>query len=531
MSVGAPARVSVQNRSESLQKLWIALGIFTAVTAVGLMARPLLPIDETRYVAVAWEMWNSGNYLIPSLNGEMYAHKPPMLFWLINLMWQVTGVSEMPARLIGPIAGLVSLFLTYVLGNTLWPERRPVAGKASLILVTTGFFLVFASLTMFDALLSVGVLTCYIALFKFNQDKREIWLLLLAVGVAFGVYAKGPVIFVHILPLVFMLPFMKSSGFHAHKKDWAIGMILSLLMALPLVGVWLVPALVTGGEAYFEAAIWHQAVDRMSNAFDHQQPVWFYLMFLPLMIWPWGWLTSFWKKSVWQDIRDDFAFKTVGFSVLICFALFSLISGKQVHYLLPEIPLISLMLARGLETTRKISLWPSLILVAVIAVGLSLTVFSDLVPLRHITAFITVQPVLSAISAGIVALGTLIWLNRGQFYAVTAIAPVTILMTYLALCIPLQQAYSAVPIGNLLRENAGHPVAFAAQKYHGMFNFSGRLTEAVAVLPTIEAVANWRQQHPDGVLISRMDRLRPNQAPTQIFIFRNREYGVWKELK
>ena len=529
--MNAPTQVQklaqVHSLIEGRQKLILALGIFIVLTAVGLIARPLLPIDETRYVGVAWEMWNSGNYLIPTLNGEMYTHKPPMLFWLINLMWQVTGVSELSARLIGPLAGLTCVLLTYVLGQTLWPDRQRLAGKASLITVTTGFFLIFASLSMFDALLSVGVLICYIALFKFDRTKSEMWLVLLAAGIAFGVFAKGPVIFVHVLPLVFILPFMRSSGFYRHKRDWATAMILSLLIAIPLVGSWLVPALATGGQAYFEAAIWHQAVDRMSNAFDHQQPVWFYLQVLPLIIWPWGWVTAIWKKSVWKECRDDFALKALGLSVIICFALFSLISGKQVHYLLPEVSLIALMLARGLENTGKFSLWLPLGLFVVVCVGLGLTVFPDLLPLRHFGSFITLQPVLSAIGVGIAALGTLIWLDRRQFYAAAAIAPVMVLTIYMALCIPLQKSYSAVPIGNLLRLNEGQAVAYAGNKYHGMFNFSGRLTEPVAVLPTLENMAKWRAKHPKGLLIARMDRVHPDRSPTQMFVFRNRDYGVF----
>ena len=49
-----------------------------------LVYRPVLPIDETRYLSVAWEMWLRGDFLVPHLNGEPYSHKPPLLFWLMN---------------------------------------------------------------------------------------------------------------------------------------------------------------------------------------------------------------------------------------------------------------------------------------------------------------------------------------------------------------------------------------------------------------------------------------------------------------
>ncbi|VAW80265.1 Polymyxin resistance protein ArnT, undecaprenyl phosphate-alpha-L-Ara4N transferase; Melittin resistance protein PqaB, partial [hydrothermal vent metagenome] len=50
--------------------------IATAVLlgALQLWLRPLLPVDETRYLSVAWEMWWRGDFLVPYLNGEAYHH-------------------------------------------------------------------------------------------------------------------------------------------------------------------------------------------------------------------------------------------------------------------------------------------------------------------------------------------------------------------------------------------------------------------------------------------------------------------------
>ncbi len=64
-----------------------ALGFWLAAGLVLIFTMPLLPIDETRYLTVAWEMRQSGHWLLPTLNGEPYSHKPPLLIWLINLAW------------------------------------------------------------------------------------------------------------------------------------------------------------------------------------------------------------------------------------------------------------------------------------------------------------------------------------------------------------------------------------------------------------------------------------------------------------
>ena len=76
------------------------LASVAALAALQLWLRPLLPVDETRYLAVAWEMWWRGDFLLPWLNGEPYSHKPPLLFWLIHALWALFGVSELAARLL-----------------------------------------------------------------------------------------------------------------------------------------------------------------------------------------------------------------------------------------------------------------------------------------------------------------------------------------------------------------------------------------------------------------------------------------------
>ena len=72
--------------------LWAAC--LLAVLLASILGRPDIPIDETRYVSVAWEMWSGGDWLVMHRNGEPYHHKPPLLFWLIGLGWGVLGVVD-----------------------------------------------------------------------------------------------------------------------------------------------------------------------------------------------------------------------------------------------------------------------------------------------------------------------------------------------------------------------------------------------------------------------------------------------------
>ena len=63
-------------------------------------AYPLLDIDETRYVHMAREMFNTKDYLTLYLNGDFFFEKPPLYFWIECISFKLTGVvSELTARL------------------------------------------------------------------------------------------------------------------------------------------------------------------------------------------------------------------------------------------------------------------------------------------------------------------------------------------------------------------------------------------------------------------------------------------------
>ncbi|MEI7700289.1 MAG: glycosyltransferase family 39 protein, partial [Planctomycetia bacterium] len=112
--------------------IW-TLGLASLLTLTTLWARPLLPVDETRYLTVAWEAHERQDFLVSHLNGETYAHKPPILFWLINIVWSLTGVSTLAGRMVAPAAGLACLMLSYRLAWRLCPERPAVWQAAPLM--------------------------------------------------------------------------------------------------------------------------------------------------------------------------------------------------------------------------------------------------------------------------------------------------------------------------------------------------------------------------------------------------------------
>ncbi|HEY3011669.1 MAG TPA: hypothetical protein VGJ36_02890, partial [Gemmatimonadales bacterium] len=70
--------MSLSDRSAQVLGRWSWVILWGILVAVALAVRPLLPVDETRYLSVAWEMWRRGDWLVPYLNGSPYTDKPPL---------------------------------------------------------------------------------------------------------------------------------------------------------------------------------------------------------------------------------------------------------------------------------------------------------------------------------------------------------------------------------------------------------------------------------------------------------------------
>jgi 4-amino-4-deoxy-L-arabinose transferase-like glycosyltransferase len=471
---------------------------FLFVCVAMLALRPVLPIDETRYLTVAWEMWQGGSKIVPHINGETYSHKPPLLFWLINLVWAVAGPSEFAARLVGPAAGVAVILMTARLARLLWPEAPEREGRAAWIVATGGTFLAFGSTTMFDALLSVAVVGAMLALWSMARQPGWRAAVGLGLALAFGVLAKGPVILVHVLPVALTFPLWQPLDSKARRRDMATGVGLGLLVALALVALWLVPALVFGDPQYRNDILWRQSAGRMVASFAHDRPIWFFVALLPMYLFPWGWgreVAGLWPKDKGSAERFLLVW------ALGAFAAFSLISGKQIHYLIPELPALALLLSRGTGAapgrwTRFIPMLPAIVILglgAAAALGQGPAILSGGVgPLELAVATVIVATALVLVASA-----------RSRQAARIPVAPATLVALFLIAFQTIWATNNPGRLAGLLSVYDAQGIATLDQGYVGQFSFSARLATPVTVLREPGALETWMAEHPGGLLLTR----------------------------
>ena len=481
------------------------LGIAFLLLGITIAGRHYIPPDETRYLSVAWDMWLHHDFLVPHLNHLPYSHKPPLLFWLINLGWFVFGVNDWWPRLIPFLFSLGSIFLVRKIADKLWPKNNEVGYIASLLLLASSVWAVYSSALMFDMMLTfftcLGILGMLISLKEKNQN-GFIYLVLAFAG---GLLAKGPTILLQLLPLAVTAPWwMKEKTIV--WKSWYRSFALSFLVGTAILLCWAIPAGISGGAQYQHDIFWGQTANRMVNSFAHNRPQWWYLEMAPLLIFPWFFVPAFWKLIFQKSSRqmsEGLKFSLAWFFPV--FIAFSLISGKQVHYLLPIYPALALMIASEFDRIKKITWFDhAFMALPLIAAGAIFYYLANSGRMDDAAPWMNSLPIESSFILILGGLFIFIWKTKNTLTFLWKLVTANILLIsvmFLGVIYHTGNAYDLREVSRTIKliEDKNFPVAYLGN-YAGQFDFIGRLDNPPQVITTTQ-LFNWTKEHPEGRVI------------------------------
>jgi 4-amino-4-deoxy-L-arabinose transferase-like glycosyltransferase len=489
----------------------LVVALWAVVVAGGLAARPAWPIDETRYLAVAWEMWESGDLLVPHLNGVPYSDKPPLLFWLVQAGWRLFGVHEWWARLVPSLFALASLLLTARLARSLWPDREEAAEAAPLFLLATFFWSFFSTVLLFDMLLVFFTLVAVLGAVAAARGDRRGWIWV-TLGITLGILAKGPAILLPVLPVVLAAPVWSA---RVRPARWYPPAIAAIVAGIALSLAWALPAALSGGRAYADAILWSQTAGRVTHAFAHPRPIWWYAPLLPLVGFPWLLWTSLWRSSERAaGLERDEGVRLCAIWACAGVVALSVVSGKQVHYLLPLLPPVALLGARLLPARataapRRELAWIGAALALLAALFTSARWLAG--PLG-LPSWISSLPPAAGLALAVTCVALFFPRPRTLAADLERIAAASVVAVVAMLWAAGRAAgptYDVVRIARYLRqlEEEGHPLAHVG-RYHGEYQFAGRLRRPLEVLERGDA-DRWFSRHPDGYAVIYSNRFLP----------------------
>ncbi|HYE35081.1 glycosyltransferase family 39 protein [Methylocaldum sp.] len=508
----------------------------------GLALRPLVPVDETRVVSVAWEMWQRGDFLVPYLNGEPYSHKPPLFQWAIHLGWLIFGVNDWTPRFVGPLFGLANLVLTERLARRLWPELESASRLAPLILLSLAVWSLWTTLTLYDMLVTFFTLLGVLGILRASQESPYLGWLMTAVGIGGGVLSKGPIILLFILPVGLLAPWWVGRVPRSGWPGWYAGILAATVLGATIALVWAIPAGMAGGEEYRRAIFWGQSAGRIANSFAHRRSWLWYAAMLPVLLFPWVLWPGLWRNV--KKLKTDLKLRFCIFHVVSVLILLSAISAKQIHYLLPSLPVWALILARlSGDPSIQMGFFGQRVFGAIVfSLGLALALLPTVVSIFGVpNASSTVVEIAEktpvvAITL-IVGLGVCLLLWRFKSSAkmvcgVTGAMIGVVLAAHLIYVETERSHHDMRPIAARIGQLQEQGVSIAHwEKYSGDFQFVGRLKAPLQVLHTRMALSEWLTAHPSDyvVIVYRGNKkaLEENAEFAQSYRG-NRRVGLWK---
>jgi 4-amino-4-deoxy-L-arabinose transferase-like glycosyltransferase len=361
--------------------LWWLVAAALAMMALAFQGtRALWEPDEGRYTAVALQMLDSGDWLLPRLNDQqLHVTKPPLSYWAIAASLGLFGHSAWAARLPNTLAFVLTGLLVLGLGQRLVPDRPwlPVLLWGSSLLPVLA-----ANVVSTDALLALWETAAVFAFVRGagSADGRDRWYLLMWLAFGLGFLTKGPPALLPLLPILLWSGL--TGGRRAVRRLFPVpGLLLFALVGVGWFGWILVqrPALL----GYF---LGHEVVDRLFSASLQRNPEWYgpakiYLPVLLLGLLPWlglarSWLAAApgllrpgrWRRRLAEDRVGAFLLLWL----LLPLAVFILARSRQFLYVLPLAVPGALLIGRQLSARfragvptgwrRALALWPVLVL-------------------------------------------------------------------------------------------------------------------------------------------------------------------------
>jgi len=355
-----------------LAALWLLLLILAGL-------RPLAVPDEGRYGEIGRWMLVSGDWLTPRLNGLPFFHKPPLLHWLDAISLALFGVSELALRLVPALHAGLMLVALYVAARHICSET--IARRASIMLGSSLAFLVGGQYVNHDMLVATWIgMAIWLFAFAFAAgDKPDAGLARLGfLACALGMLSKG-LIGVALPGLVILVWLIWTRQLRKLLYlPWVSGLTLFAVVALP----WFVLAQRTYPDFFNYLFIGQQFNRYTAATYNNPQPVWFYLLALALLLFPWVFFAlgqvrrvTTMTRATALDIPElwwRLCWAWVG-SILV---FFSIPNSKLVGYILPVVPPLALLASLGWQRSmahRRLAR-PLLIGMVVIDIGIGLTI-------------------------------------------------------------------------------------------------------------------------------------------------------------
>ncbi|WP_288389882.1 glycosyltransferase family 39 protein [uncultured Acinetobacter sp.] len=324
--------------SSWLRTLPIKLGLISVWLFVCATVRFLSIPDEGRYADISRHMFESGDWLVPRLDGLPFIHKPPMLHWLSSIAMHIFGVHVWVVRLVPVLAASLLLIGTYLFVRKYLSQK--IAELSILMMATNLLFFGSSQYVNHDLLLATGITLSVFCLVDFSLCNRKAMLFLGYFFAASAFLTKGLIGI--LIPGMILLPWLLYTRQYKRIPAFFNPFALMFLAALTLPWLYQMQQIYPDFLHYFFI---DQQFNRFhSNQFNNKQSWFFYLVILLVSLLPWL-LTLRWTglRTILHQQRLNPIGQLLIWWLVSVVIFFSIPPSKLAGYILPALtPLIIL---------------------------------------------------------------------------------------------------------------------------------------------------------------------------------------------
>jgi 4-amino-4-deoxy-L-arabinose transferase-like glycosyltransferase len=348
---------------------WIwAIALFVAavlIFTINLGELPLRDWDEGTVAQVAREIWRapagSLNWLFPTLGGESYHNKPPLMHILIAWAYSLGGVNEWTARLPGAILSSISVPLLYFIGREIF-HRRMAAVYSALVYLTMLPVLRHGRLAMLDGASVFFFMVMMLCTLRSRRNLRYC----LGVGVGLGLICltKG-MLGLLLGAIAFIFLYWDTPRLLLNKH-----MLIALIIGCLPVGLWYFAQWQHYGNNFTNIGMVDQSFSRIWKPVEgHKQPPWYYLVEILKYTHPWLLFLPASLRLTWENRNLSWAKLILVWSCVYLVAI-SVMSTKLPWYIFPIYPSLALAIGAQFAEIENFPLLSSLPRLWVIGLGI-----------------------------------------------------------------------------------------------------------------------------------------------------------------
>ena len=322
--------------------LSVTLMLGAVVFFWGLGDIPLLTYNEARRAVPAANMIADGDWLLPTLNGELYITKPPLIYWAAATTSYLSGVvNEWTVRIPSALSAAAIALLAYR-----YALRQFGAWSALFtlqILIANAGFAMLGRRAGIEMLLAALCFSSLLSALKYTHENggRQ-WLLLSYLLLGAAVLAKGPIALLFVT-----VPLLLDALYQRQPRQWQalrdpLGWIIFLLVG----SSWYVAVTWQMGVDIWKATVHTDMVNKIYGSSG--EPFYNYFLWLAADFFPASLLLFIAPVAVWWRWKKSDVTVSLCIAFIVPFLIYTAFSDKHAKYLLPVYPLVAILLGSRL---------------------------------------------------------------------------------------------------------------------------------------------------------------------------------------